>query len=337
MAPFRSSQYCLFLFVAAFVVVVCCGACDRRRETVEPKKVRVAYPSGFLPALYHVALAKGFFSAEGLEIEDRPCTYGKAALQSVVDGKADLAIAGETPFVFSATGGRKLSILAVVASTEKFNAIVARKDRGIEKPDDLKGKRLGASFGTTGHFFLDSFLSVRGIGTNEVTIVDVQPGDAARKAIFQGEVDAISYWSYFAGDMLQKLGDKGTIFYDRSLYSDRSVIIATQAFVRGYPETVNKILRALLKAEAFMRQNPGESRRIVAELARADMTLLDEAWDTLDFRVVLDQALLVSLEDQTRWAQRNEFVPPGPMPNYLDYIFIDGLQSLRPEAVKIIR
>ena len=48
------------------------------------------------------------------------------------------------------------------------NKIVARKDRNILKPSDLKGKRIGFSPNTTSDYFLDMFLLANTISRSEV-------------------------------------------------------------------------------------------------------------------------------------------------------------------------
>jgi NitT/TauT family transport system substrate-binding protein len=299
--------------------------------------VTVAYPNGVLTALYHIAVAKGFFQQEGIEIVPYPSVYAKAAVEAVIAGKADLAFAADTPFVLATLAGEKLYILAVVATTERYNAIVARTDRGISSPRNLKGKRIGAALGTTAHFFLESFLSAQGMGMNEVVVVDIKPGEEARKAIAEGTIDAVSYWSYFAKQMVLQLGEKGAIFYDDSLYSDTGIITCRQDYAKAHPEAIRKVLGALVRAADLATGYPQESKRIVAEGAKAERTLVEGEWDAANFEVGIGQALMVNLEDQTRWAQKSGLAAGTTMPNYLDYIYIDGLQSVRPGAVRIIR
>ena len=86
-----------------------------------------------------------------------------------------------------------------------------------------------------------------------------------------------------------------------------------------------------------MQQHHEESRRLVAEFIKADKAYLDEIWGLYDYRVTLDQALLVNLEEQTRWVMKYRLTASNDMPNYLDFIYVDGLQAVKPEAVRIIR
>jgi NitT/TauT family transport system substrate-binding protein len=53
--------------------------------------------------------------------------------------------------------------------------------------------------------------------------------------------------------------------------------------------------------------------------------------------VSLDQTLLITLEDETRWAMKNKLTDKTAMPNFAEYIHVDSLMGVKPEAVKLKR
>jgi ABC-type nitrate/sulfonate/bicarbonate transport system substrate-binding protein len=324
------------VFFAFFTLSI--TACQERSEKSAgpPEKITIAYPTSILSILIGIAFEKGFFSAEGLEVTPQPHEYGKVALQSVLEGTADLAVVADTPVMFAITGGKKIYTIAVITKSNKGEAVVVRKDRGISSPLDLKGKNIGVTMGTAGDFFLDSFLSTRGISRGEAKIIDMKPGEML-DALVTGKVDAVSTWQPLLISLQRKLGEDGITFYDEIIYTEIGLIAARQEYVEKHPEAVKKVLRALIGAETFVKENPDESRRLVAEFIKVDKALLDEIWNSFDFRVTLEQSLFVSLEDQTRWAQQEGLTGGTDLPNYLDFIYFDGLQSVKPEAVRIIR
>jgi NitT/TauT family transport system substrate-binding protein len=324
----------IFLLSSCLFLSVSCQQPDK--PAGPPEKVTIAYTNNFNPVLVHIAFAKGLFKEEGLDATPQPHAFGKPALQAVLEGKADIATVADTPIMFAVMDGRKIAILAVIQSADRNEGIVARRDRGISKPSDLKGKTIAVTRGTTSDFFAETFLIVHGIDRKQVTIIDLKPDEMAT-AIATGKVDAAASWNPNLTQLQKDLGTNGLTFYGETIYTEAFCVAAGEDFVKRHPGAVRKFLRALIKAEAFIKQHPEEARRLVAEFIKADKALLEEIWDIYNFRVTLDQALLVSLEEQTRWAIKNRLTQRRDMPNYLDFIDVDGLRAVKPEAVRIIR
>jgi NitT/TauT family transport system substrate-binding protein len=64
---------------------------------------------------------------------------------------------------------------------------------------------------------------------------------------------------------------------------------------------------------------------IIAPYIGMDRSQLAELWDIYNFKITLGQSLLVTLEDQARWAIENELTDKTEVPNYLNYIYYDAL------------
>lgn len=300
------------------------------------QKITVAYTVQPQSTLVHVAVAKGYFTDEGLEVQPLLHTYGKAALQSVIDKKADLATVAETPVMFSILKGEKIFVLANIEASSMNNGVVARKDAGIAVPGDLKGKRIGFTPGTTSDFFLDSLLTASGLARQEILPVALKPEEML-DAVMARKVDAVSAWNYPLTQIRLQLGANGTIFHDQEIYTETFNIAAQQDFVRKNPEAVKRFLRALIKAENFVTQNPDAAQSIVAGATKIDKDLVREVWSAFNYHVLLGQTLLITLEDETRWAMRNKLAEQTVMPDYMDYIHLDSLRAVKPEAVRISR
>lgn len=326
------------VLILSILLSLTVGAVSCKREAERPassEKITIAYPLSMYSVLYQIASAKGFFKSGGLDVTPQPHAYGKATVQAMVEGRADLAISGDTVLMFSIAGGHKIGIIAENLTSKRNEAVVARKDRGITAPRHLEGRSIGVALGTTGHFFLDTFLTVNRIDKKRIKYIDMLPGqmmDALRK----GSVDAVAVWQPYIKSIELGLGESGTVFYDVRIYSDMACLSGKQEYVTKHPETIKKVLIALLRAEAFVKERPDESRQIVSEALKIERNLLEGIWSDLFFQVTLGQSLLVSLEDQTRWALENRLLKAAK-PNYLDFIHADALKSVKPEALTIIR
>jgi NitT/TauT family transport system substrate-binding protein len=74
----------------------------------------------------------------------------------------------------------------------------------------------------------------------------------------------------------------------------------------------------------------------VAERLNLDREVMNALWDDFVFEISLEPSLLVTLEDEARWAIKNRLTDATEVPNYLDYIYFDALEAVKPTVVGII-
>jgi NitT/TauT family transport system substrate-binding protein len=325
----------LLVVLASFVSL---SACTRTGQQAggPPEKVTIAYSATTDAVLAEVAQVQGFYKQEGLEAAPHVHPYGKLALQDVLEGKADFATVAETPVMFAIMAGEKVSILATIQTSPKINAIIARKDRGITALSDLKGRRIAVTSGTTSDFFLDALLVVNGISRKEAKVVDLK-AEQLTQALVNGDIDAASTFGHYTILAQKRLGERGIVFQDENIYTSTFNVVATREFTGRNPEKVKKLLRALVRAEEFVRNNPVEAQKIVADFSGVDVEIVRGIWADTNFSVTLNQSLLLALEDESQWAIMNSLTSATRVPNYLDFIYLDGLHAVKPDAVRILR
>lgn len=302
----------------------------------QKQKIRFAFTYQPEVALVHVAMTKGYFDEEGLDIEPVMRMFGKPSLQAVLDDNADFATVAETPVMFSILNGEEIFVIAQIASSGKNTAVVTRKDTGIADPSMLKGRTVGVSHGTTGDFFLDSLLTANGLSRASVNTVEVKPDDML-EALVSGRIDAACTWNYPLTLIQQKLGDNALVFFDEDIYTETFNIAVKQEFLVKNPEAAKKLLRALIKAENFARENPIEAQAIFSKFANVDPSLVELVWDSLHYQVRLDASLLIMLEDEARWAIHKKLTQETTLPDFMKYIHVDTLKAVAPAAVRSLR
>jgi NitT/TauT family transport system substrate-binding protein len=285
--------------------------------------------------LVFIAHVKGYFAHEGLHITLRPYITGKDALDAVLEGRAELATVADIPIMFAVMKGHPVSIVATISTVEKDPGVIGRKDKGILTPANLNGKRIGVTLGTSGHFMLDALLIRQKLSTDDVTLHDLQPQELA-DALLQGNVDAVATWEPYLGALRTQLGANGMIFYSEGIYELPFNIAGTRDYVVSHPEMIKKLVRALVRAERLCRDEPDAARQIIASAINVSRENLQEVWPSYRFNVTLDQSLLLTLEDETRWAIKNELTDRTNIPNYLDHFYLDALEAVMPAAVTVI-
>jgi NitT/TauT family transport system substrate-binding protein len=311
------------------------GQTQTVKKTGPAGKITIADGSSINSALLYVALKNDYFRQEGLEVACRLFPSGKAALDAVLGGKGDLATVADIPIMFAVMEGARISVMATISEALREISLIGRKDQGILSKRDLKGKRIGVTPKTVSEYFLDVFLIFNRIPRDQIKVIPLLP-DQISGALLKGEIDGAVTWNPHIARLQDQLGANGYIDDGRNLYHMVWNLAGPEDFVKGNPEVVKKILRALIRGKDFVKERPAEAQKIVAGFLGLTEAQVARAWNEYAFQVTLPPLLLMNLENQARWAIRKKSVPQRGVPNFLPHFYFEGLKAVDPEAVTIV-
>ena len=307
------------------------GAGKKDEGPVE--KITVGVASIDASALFYIAYDRGFFKEQGLDVKVVEYTAGVLAADDLLQDNLDVVTASEFAVVSKFPLHPEVRILASIARSDNHE-VIARKDRGITEPAQLKGKRIAVTRHSSGDFFLGAFLTQYGIPTTGVTFVDLPP-PGILDALSSGAVDAAMAWEPTVGKVKERLGSNAVYWPGQSGRGYYFVLMTRDDFIKKRPRAVERLLKALIEAEEYVSAHTPEAQTFMAERLGYDRILMQSLWSRSDFRVRLDQDLLILMEDETRWSLRRTHLKKD-MPNYLNVIHWDSLKNIRPEAVSVI-
>jgi NitT/TauT family transport system substrate-binding protein len=319
------------LLVASFGLWSCSkGDYSGKVESINFGTVPVA-----AAALIYIAQDQHFFVANGLSVNIKDYNTGTVTTKALLEGDLDIAWVAEFPFVHRAFAKEKISIIAVV---DRFNeqCLFGRKDRGISTIADLKGKKIGIPRNTIAEFYLGRFLELNGMNIQDVSLIDVPP-PRSTDAITGGSIDGVIAWEPYTSQIRVNLPDRVVAFPIQSNQPGYGAITGRNDWINKHPEIVSRFLKSLAQAEESLTRNPAAAKVILRKRLNYDDVFTETIWSENQFSLSLDQSLITAMEDEARWMIKNKMTREREVPDFMNYIYVDGLKAVKPEAVNIIR
>lgn len=195
-------------------------------------KVVVGYQTDALPS--SVAIANGdFVKTTGTEIDFRRFNSGAEILAAIASGDVQVGYVGSSPFAAAVSRGLDVKAfhLATISGTDE--ALVVRNGAGIEKPADLKGKKLAAAPVSTDHYQLLAVLKQEKLSERDAQVFAIPQPDIVA-AWNRGDLDGAFVWD----PALTELKKTGKVLLTSKQVADRgaptfTAWVATGDFAKG--------------------------------------------------------------------------------------------------------
>lgn len=318
------------------VVITLIAACSDESSRSSVANIKLAAEMSLLPATVWIAENKGFFKKHKVNLTIQEHDSGRNALESMLkDNTINISTVAQTPVVFNSFKNEPYVIFATMAYSLDDIKVLARKDHQISKPEDLKGKKIGATKRSTGHYFLEGFLTHYNYDLNDVELKDINASKLEAKLV-AGEVSAITSWEPHISKAEKAIGKNNlTLMISPTPFRKDFFFTAPKEFAKNHGDQLEQFLEALVEAEDYIKNHPEESQSIIAKRLNTDLALIKKIWDTFTFEISLEQSIMLNLEDEAVWAEKFSSTRME-IPNYFDFIDTKPLTKVKPHGVNLI-
>jgi sulfonate transport system substrate-binding protein len=185
------------------------------------------------------------------------------ALEFLRGGAIDFGSTAGSAAIVARAGGLPIKAIYVYSKPE-WTALVTRKDSGITRVEDLKGKAVAVTRGTDPHIFLLRALDAKGLGETDINAVLLQHPDGYR-ALATRQVDA---WAGLDPHMAKAQVEIGAVlFYRNQAFNTYGILNVREAFAKRYPDLVRRVLSVYERSRLYAIAHPDELAAEVVEAA----------------------------------------------------------------------
>ena len=246
---------CLALFVPAL-------------HAQAPEKSKVTVGVGGKPLFYYLPLTiaeqKGYFKAEGLDVEIQDFAGGARALQALLGGSVDI-VSGA--FEHTITQQAKGQNLEAVFLQGKYSSMVLvmnkAKAEKYKSPADLKGMKIGVTApGSSTNMFVNILLAKVGLKPDDVSIIGAGATAGAVAIMQRGEIDALVNLDPVIAQLesqgfvpvVDTRTAKGMQDVYGGAYAGGSIYVPVD-FAKKYPNTTQAFVNAMMRALRFIQNS----------------------------------------------------------------------------------
>ena len=326
------SRHRLGAVLASLALAVSLGSAVSAQEA-EPEAVSIGLDSFGGAVLVYVADEQGFFADHGIEATIDTYSFGLDTLNAALAGTADFGWA----FDYGSLGAMAPDQLRYVATLTRtqpgFHQLAITV--GVGGVEDLAGKRIGIAEGTQQHYITLKHLESLGISPDDVELLNFGTVLEMIAGMRTGQLDAAWVFGQGVAEAQQIEGAQIVASDSVVLPGGLGLLIATRTLVEERPEVVERVLAALLDAEAWVDANDpdlAQSAEIIAGRINAPVEGVLANISSADQTVSFTQSDLELLKEFADF--RSQLSPDTPL-DVESYLALDPLRAVAPDVVTV--
>jgi len=288
------------------------------------------YPNA-LHAFLYVGMEKGYFEEEGLALTLRFPSNSNDAISLVAAGQADIGLYYQQDII-QTVAKQKVPVKSLGAIVQyPLNIVLSLKEKGIDSPEDLVGKRVGYAGTELSEAIIQTLMESVGADPSTVKLTDV--GFDLMSSMTTGNVDATigCLRNHEVPQMIEE-GFEVQYFefapYGVPNYYEMT-ILSSDRMIDSDPETLKKFLRACEKSFRDVQSDPEGALDILMENQNAENFPLSRSVEESSLDVLLP---LMETQDMPFLSQKDE-----DWQKNIDWMYNMGLipEKVTPDEVRV--
>ena len=262
------------ILLTVFLVLASISVMLGGNAVAASKPIDVTFSLDFITlgrhAPWYVALGKGYYEEEGLNVKIVPGKGTAQVIQAIESGIADIGFIDVPSLVISRAAGSTIKMVAVNYQKAPYTVFSLDPGANVTKPKDLEGLELGSGAGSFIPKILQAFMRMHGLDPNTLKIVNIAPS-ARVAALVSRRVESVDFFIMSYPGISRAVKDskvRAFLLGDHGLELYSNGIGAKESYLKKNPEVVRAFVRAALRGWKYALSNPEEAADIQRKYAK---------------------------------------------------------------------
>jgi NitT/TauT family transport system substrate-binding protein len=222
-------------------------------------------------APFYVAIDKGYYKEEGLNVNIIPAKGTAQGIQNVESGIAQIGFTDIASLVVARAEGSTVKAVAVIYQKAPFCFFSLDPGANVTKLKDFEGLKVGSNTGSYITNIARAMMRKEGLDPNKLQMESIEP--SARIAMLAtGKIPAIDFFIITKPAMERAVKDKKVVtflFADHGLDLYSNGIGAKESYLKEHPDVVKGFVKATLRGYQYAFQHKEEAAEIIQKYAKA--------------------------------------------------------------------
>ena len=246
-----------------------------RAQAQAPKLTDITFSLDFIVlgrhAPFFVAIEKGFFREEGLNVNIISAKGTAHGIQNVESGLAQIGFIDVASLVVARAEGSTVKVASVIYQKAPFCFFSLNPGANVTKLKDFEGLRVGSNTGSYISNIARAMMRKEGLDPSKLSVESIEP--SARIAMLATrKIPAIDFFIITKPAMERAVKDAKVVtflFADHGLDLYSNGIGAKESFLKENPEVMKGFVRASLRGYQYAFKHPAEAAELIQKHARA--------------------------------------------------------------------
>lgn len=282
-------KLCLLVLVLGYLPKIYAAQAVPTGTQPGPTRIRISQSAvNTRSTVLWIAQGQGFFAKNGLDVETIYLRSSNLQMAAMATGDVQIGSSGGAPVLSAVSGGQDLKIVATPGSRLGYDLVVRPE---IKEAKDLRNKRFGVTNigGTT---WMAALLALEHLGLDQrrdqIQINAIGNQTILAQAIEAGNIDATLLDPFLSRRLKEKGVPTLIELYRAQIPFVNTSVVVNGAFLRERPDAVEKVLRSLIEAQAFIASPSNKAaviKTVMHHMQMTDSTLAQEGYQDLLFGI----------------------------------------------------
>ena len=293
-------------------------------------KVRVGTDTMQLAYAQIIAKQKGFYEAEGIDVEITTYAAGIETINAIVTGAADIGAAYDYALCTRLIPGSNVRVISGFVTNADGSYWYESDRPEIQTAADLKGASIGVVKGTLGEYLVAKELESAGLTPADADIKYLSADGEVAAAYVAGQLDAIIGLKPFTEEY-EKVEGRHTLNTTGDLgIKSQGFIAADASFAKDNEAAVTAYLKGTQKALDYIKSNTDDAAQICSDYLTVSKQDVLISFDSFTFDVSFLQEDYDHLQDIADWCSENGVLDKTSVS---DYTVIEPLKKAFSDKV----